>query len=59
VILQRPGTCTNLDRTGMEEWVDVSVLSEAFRGGEMMFSMPERSSAQSVGPMRNIKGQGC
>jgi hypothetical protein len=29
----------------MEEWVDVSVRLEAFRGGEMMFSMPEHGSA--------------
>jgi hypothetical protein len=40
----------NLDTTGVEEWVDVSALSEVFRGGETMFSMPYRGSVQSVGP---------
>jgi hypothetical protein len=39
----------NLDRTGVEEWVDVSALSEVFRGDEMMFLMPYRGSIQSVG----------
>jgi hypothetical protein len=43
----------------VEEWVDVSVRSEVFRGDEMMFLMPKRGSAQSVGPMSNIKSQGC
>ena len=32
----------------MEKWVDVSVRLEVFRDGEMMFSMPYRSSVQSV-----------
>jgi hypothetical protein len=59
VIHQRSGTRTNLDRTGIEEWVDVSVRSEAFRRGEMMFLMLERGSAQLVGPMSNINSQGC
>jgi hypothetical protein len=48
-----------LDRTGIEEWVDVSVRSEAFRRGEMMFLMLERGSAQLVGPMSNVNSQGC
>ena len=49
----------NLDRTGVEEWVDVSVRSEVFHDGEMMFSMPKRGSAQSIGPMSNVNSQGC
>jgi hypothetical protein len=39
-----------LDKTGVEEWVNVSVRSEVFSGGEMMFSMPYRGGVQSVGP---------
>jgi hypothetical protein len=52
-------THTSLVRAGVEEWVDVSVLSEVFRGNEMMFSIPEHGSAQSVGPMSNTNIQGC
>jgi hypothetical protein len=49
----------NLDITGVEEWVDVSARSEVFRGDEMMFSMPYRGSAPSVGPTSNVNIQGC
>jgi hypothetical protein len=49
----------NLDRTVVEEWVDVSARSEVFRGDEMMFLLPYRGSAPSVGPTSNINIKGC
>jgi hypothetical protein len=49
----------NLDRAGVGEWVDVSALSEVFRGGEVMFLMPYRGSVQSVEPMSYVNIQGC
>jgi hypothetical protein len=44
----------NLDKMGVEEWVDVSALSDVFCSGEMMFSMPYRGSVPSVGPMSYV-----
>jgi hypothetical protein len=58
-LLSSQHTHTSLVRAGVEEWVDVSVLLEVFRGSEMMFSIPEHDSAQSVGPMSNTNIQGC
>jgi hypothetical protein len=58
-IHQRSGTRMNLDRTGVEEWVNVSARSEVFRGGEVMFLMPKRDSAQLVGPTSKVNSQGC
>ena len=58
-IHQRSGTHVNLDRTGVGEWVDMSTLSNVFRGGEVMFSMPCRGSVQSVEPMSFVNIQEC
>jgi hypothetical protein len=41
------------------EWVDVCALSEVFRGGEVMFSMPYHGSVQSVEPTSYVNIQGC
>jgi hypothetical protein len=49
----------NLDRTGVEEWVDMSARSKVFHGGEVMFSMPKCGSAQSVGLTSKVNSQGC
>jgi hypothetical protein len=49
----------NLDRMGVEEWVDMSARSEMFHSGEVMFSMPYRSSVQSVEPTSYVNIQGC
>jgi hypothetical protein len=43
----------------VEEWVNVSARSEVFRGGEVMFLMPKRDSAQLVGPTSKVNSQGC
>jgi hypothetical protein len=49
----------NLDGAGVGEWVDVSALSEVFRGGEVMFSMPWRGSCQSVEPTSFVNIHEC
>jgi hypothetical protein len=49
----------NLDRMGVEEWVDVSARSEMFHSGEVMFSMPYRGSVQSVELTSYVNIQGC
>jgi hypothetical protein len=58
-IHQRSGTHANLDRTGVGEWVDISTLSNVFRGGEVMFSMPYRGGVQSVELTSYINIQRC
>jgi hypothetical protein len=59
LIHERSGTRINLDGAWVRKWVDVSALSNAFCGGEAMFSMPYRGSIQSVGPTSYVNIQGC